>query len=213
MQETLVAKSAPASKRRLRNLLAEHSLLVLATMGAALAAISSELDLHSLGKSPADAVTKAAGAPPVQAAENVSYMHLNLYMSRTPYNHCVRALLANAATWLPRQLKSQFVPLAIEAKALPLLKELLAQETEQLPIRAPISTVISCVKLISDRPLGARSVLADPLLYQAVLDAASRIMSEWCLQQERSTASSHIVTSRTCFEAMVTVANLLNAGA
>jgi hypothetical protein len=78
-QETLVAKSAPASKRRLR-LLAEHSLLVLATAGAALAAISSELDLHSLGKSPADAVTKAAGAPPVQAAENVSHMHLNLYM-------------------------------------------------------------------------------------------------------------------------------------
>jgi hypothetical protein len=106
-----------------------------------------------------------------------------------------------------------FVPLAIEAKALPLLKKLLAQETEQLPIRAPKSTVISCVKLISDRPLGARSVLADPLLYQAVLDAASRIMSEWCLQQERSTASSHIVTSRTGFDAMVTVANLLNAGA
>jgi hypothetical protein len=79
-QKTLVAKGAPASKRRLRDLLAEHSLLVLATVGAALAAISSELDLHSLGKSPADAVTKAAGAPPVQAAESVSYMHLNLYM-------------------------------------------------------------------------------------------------------------------------------------
>ena len=102
------------------------------------------------------------------------------------------------------------MPAAIEAGLLPVLKGVLAQEAQQAPTRAVLGTIVSCVRLVTDKPFGARSVLADPELYHAVLDTASTIMTDWCSQHKHSTAQ--LVTARTSSDAMVTVANLLAAG-
>jgi hypothetical protein len=88
---------------------------------------------------------------------------------------------------------------------------MLAQEAQQLRIRAPLSTVISCIKLLTDKPFGARSVLADPEMHTAVIDVATGIISNWCLQHKQS-STAKALTAETCSDAMVTVANLLAAG-
>jgi hypothetical protein len=102
------------------------------------------------------------------------------------------------------------VPAVIEAGALPLLKDMLEQEVHQLPTR-PIRTVISCVRLLTDKPLGARSVLPDQELCKVVLDAATSVMSDWCYQQEHGT-TVQAITAETCSNAVITVANLLATG-
>jgi hypothetical protein len=71
--------------------------------------------------------------------------------------------------------------------------------------------VISCVRLLTDKPFGARSVLADPELCKVLLDAATSIMSDWCYQQEHGT-TVQAVTAATCSDAVVAVANLLASG-
>jgi hypothetical protein len=124
---------------------------------------------------------------------------------------CGRTFLQSQLHRILDSRSLNLVPAAIDAELLPLLKSLLAQEIQQSPTKASTSTVISCMKLLTDKPLGARSVLADPELYSAVLDVAFSIMSTWCLQQKQS-STDQPVSPKTCSDAMVTVANLLSEG-
>jgi hypothetical protein len=130
------------------------------------------------------------------------------------HNHlqcCGRTFLQSQLHRILDSRSLNLVPAAIDAELLLLLESLLAREIQQSPTKAPTSTVISCMKLLIDNRFGARSVLADPELYSAVLDVASSIMSTWCLQQKQS-STDQPVSAKTCSDAMVTVANLLSEG-
>jgi hypothetical protein len=55
-----------------------------------------------------------------------------------------------------------FVPAAVQAGLIPLLKDMLAQETTVGT--AEFSSLMKCLRLVTDSTTGTRSIISDPAL-------------------------------------------------
>jgi hypothetical protein len=115
-----------------------------------------------------------------------------------------------------------FVPAAVEAGLIPLLKDILAQDT--FVGTAEFSSLMKCLRLVTDSTTGTHSIISDPALYQSVITACNasikslHAMKKWSVAREDKFADARWEITETeqaivneAVDAMHTLACLLPA--
>jgi hypothetical protein len=90
------------------------------------------------------------------------------------------------------------VPVAIEVGLVPLLKDLLVLSNASTSV-STLGAVMTCLRALTNKSLGARAVLDEPDLCQAILCASTVIMNDWYAYRDQlaiiATCSSSTATA------------------
>jgi hypothetical protein len=106
-----------------------------------------------------------------------------------------------------------FVPIAVEAGVIALLKDVLWQDCDGTSTSiSSLRAAMTCLRVITNTSLGVQAVVKQPDLCQAVVAASTAILEQWFANKDQLIDASSTAMAAEIADTLHVLANLITAG-